>query len=435
MPNNPFTYGNPIEDPACFIGRDGPLSQILSRLHNPAFESSSVVGDRRIGKTSLLNAMAAKLKAEARSGICCVLSLDPQMLSAQATPKRFWERMLYQLSRLPLSNFLRTHVDELRQTETFDTFDLSDLFDELNDAGISVVLLLDEFERVAQNENFGPDFFYGLRSLAIHHRLALITASYAELSTISHSPEVRSSPFFNIFATIHLGVFGPEEVDEFFVRYLAGTDIRFLESERASLRAIAGTHPYYLQVAGHFLFDAYQQGLPKEQRLTYTLRRFAAEAEDTLAHTWRYATDEEKISLTVLALLSAPQEDKAAHRFNTRQLSAYYAHAAPTLARMARRGVVVEQGDDYALFSTVLGAWIRNELRAVMMEPQTYTEWVNDPANQGRLAKLRAEVADDVKENVLPKLKEQYRELVVSWLTNPATAQTAFNLLRGWLGK
>jgi hypothetical protein len=341
--------------------------------------------------------------------------------------------VLYQLSLFPLSNFLRAHVDNLRQAEAFDTFDLSDLLDELNDAGISVVLLLDEFERVAQNENFGPDFFYGLRSLAIHHRLALITASYAELSTISHSPEVRSSPFFNIFATIHLGVFEPEDVDEFFARYLAGTDIHFLESERATLNALAGTHPYYLQVAGHFLFDAYQQGLPKDRRLTYTLRRFAAEAEDTLAHTWRYSTDEEKISMTVLALLGAPHENETAQRFSTRQLSAYYAHASFTLSRLARRGVVVERDDAYALFSSVLGAWIRNELRATMAEPQTYAEWVNDPANRGRLAKLRAEVADDVKENVLPKLKEQYRELVVTWLTNPATAQTAFNLLRGWL--
>jgi hypothetical protein len=87
MPNNPFTYGNPIEDPRRFVGRESPLNAILNRLRTPAFESSSIVGDR-VGKTSLLNTLAAKLQADVETGIY-VLSLDPQMLSAQATPKRF----------------------------------------------------------------------------------------------------------------------------------------------------------------------------------------------------------------------------------------------------------------------------------------------------------------------------------------------------------
>ena len=55
MHSNPFTYGNPISDPRRFFGREREVEQIFSRLRNEEFESSSVVGDRRIGKTSLLN--------------------------------------------------------------------------------------------------------------------------------------------------------------------------------------------------------------------------------------------------------------------------------------------------------------------------------------------------------------------------------------------
>ena len=58
MTLNPFTYGNPISDPARFFGREREIEQVFSRLRNAEFESSSLVGERRIGKTSLLNYLA-----------------------------------------------------------------------------------------------------------------------------------------------------------------------------------------------------------------------------------------------------------------------------------------------------------------------------------------------------------------------------------------
>ena len=55
---NPFTYGNPISDPKRFVGRRREIEQIFMRLRNPEFESSSIVGERRGGKTSILNYIA-----------------------------------------------------------------------------------------------------------------------------------------------------------------------------------------------------------------------------------------------------------------------------------------------------------------------------------------------------------------------------------------
>jgi len=52
---NPFTYGNPISNPKRFFGRKREIEQVFSRLCNVEFESSSIVGERRIGKTSLFN--------------------------------------------------------------------------------------------------------------------------------------------------------------------------------------------------------------------------------------------------------------------------------------------------------------------------------------------------------------------------------------------
>jgi eukaryotic-like serine/threonine-protein kinase len=58
MLGNPFTYGNPISDSRRFYGRAREVEQIFGRLRNEEFESSSLVGERRIGKTSLLNYLA-----------------------------------------------------------------------------------------------------------------------------------------------------------------------------------------------------------------------------------------------------------------------------------------------------------------------------------------------------------------------------------------
>ena len=55
MANNPFTYGNPITEPKRFFGRDREIEQVFSRLRNAEFESSALAGERRVGKTSLLN--------------------------------------------------------------------------------------------------------------------------------------------------------------------------------------------------------------------------------------------------------------------------------------------------------------------------------------------------------------------------------------------
>ncbi len=58
-----------------------------------------------------------------------------------------------------------------------DLFDLEDVFETVGERGLNVVLLLDEFEYVTQNKNFGSDFFGGLRALAIHSPLSLVLAT------------------------------------------------------------------------------------------------------------------------------------------------------------------------------------------------------------------------------------------------------------------
>jgi serine/threonine-protein kinase len=55
MPTNPYLNRVAIKDPAQFFGRTREVSKIFSRIGASRPQSISVVGDRRIGKSSLLN--------------------------------------------------------------------------------------------------------------------------------------------------------------------------------------------------------------------------------------------------------------------------------------------------------------------------------------------------------------------------------------------
>ena len=161
MNANPFTFGNPIRDPARFFGRSEDLRQVVNRLRSSAHESTSVVGERRIGKTSLLKHLDTP---EVAAGLglppdeYCMVYIDFQGLT-DITPERFWGRVLRKIERSICMPELATEINQLRKQASFDLFDLEDLFETIADSGLTTVLLIDEFEYVTQNPNFGSDFF------------------------------------------------------------------------------------------------------------------------------------------------------------------------------------------------------------------------------------------------------------------------------------
>jgi Cdc6-like AAA superfamily ATPase len=193
------------------------VDQVLTRLRNTEFESSSITGDRRIGKTSLLNYLASSESRQAR-GLDPVLYtfvyVDLQMVDSATTPSRLWRRLLEQLAHESSHIAIRERLTDPSVLTALDTFALDQVFEHVDRCGQYVVFLLDEFEHVTKNPNFGPDFFYGLRSLATRHRLALVTASRWQLNELCHSEEIRSSPFFNIFANIDLSLLSEADAKE-----------------------------------------------------------------------------------------------------------------------------------------------------------------------------------------------------------------------------
>jgi len=429
MPANPFTYGNPISAPARFFGRKAEVEQVYTRLLNAEFESSSIVGERRMGKTSLLNYIAHPSTAEAH-GLApdryLFVYVDLQMVDQKTTPTRFWSRLLRRVARELKDEELEAEFKQAVGQEEIDNYTLDDLFSLSDEQDLHFVLLLDEFENVTENANFDTDFFYGLRALAIHHNLALITASRQELITLCHSDAVRASPFFNIFANVNLPAFDEEDARALIEQSLAETGVQFVSAELALMSDIAGSHPYFLQIASHFLFAAHCKGGAAQERERYLLREFREEATPSLADYWHHSDDGEKIVLSTLALLTK-QGKAGKRRFSLGKLKELYHRSELTLSRLEKRALIAAGEEGYTLFSSVFGDWIVAELTDVMADAQSYEEWLE--ANQGALQRFSRSAREEIGE-ILPQIKAGYRQFVVDWLSDPQTLVSAATLLR-----
>jgi hypothetical protein len=413
MTQNPFTFGNPIREPGRFIGRQEELRQVVNRLLSSAHESTSIVGERRIGKTSLLMHLADKSSANLLGLVpdrFCLIYIDFQGL-IDITPQRFWSRVITRMARSISNPTLRAQIEAIQKDNTYELFDLEDLCEAITEAGLCVVLLLDEFEYVTQNPNFGADFFGGLRALAIHHNLPLVTATRRELIDLCHSEEIKGSPFFNIFANIVLRLFKQMEVDELLEKYTRESGVTFGPKEHELAWRLGGGHPLFTQVAGYYLFDGIEQGLSTEGLEHWVIKQFEQQAAPHFSYLWGRCTESEKITLISTIMLCRGKQGKKEPPFMER-LVKLYPRAAMDAEHLIKRGLLREQNGDsgcYALLSSSLEGWITREMAAGPDEEASQvsvTEWFQS----GRMN------LDEPEKGLMSKVKKQYWPLMATIL-------------------
>ena len=406
MTSNPFSFGNPVSDPSRFFGREREIRQITDRLQSSAFESTSVVGERRIGKTSLLKHLANPEVAE-QMGLSpdeyVVVYVDFQGCNT-ITQVRFWGRILKRVARSLKDEELAAMAKDLVERDQIDQFDLEDLFLEIDDRGLKLVLLMDEFEYVTKNENFGLDFFAGLRALAIHYPLAVITATREALVDLCHSESIKGSPFFNIFASVILRPFNQEDSQELVEGIMGESPLQFSEEIRTAIYEMAGGHPIFLQMAGYFFFEGLQMGLQEGELTDHVERNFLEQAEPHFMYQWDHLTDHERIS--VLTLLALHHEGNGTPSMD--ELKEAYQQADYILPDLIKRGLVLEVDNGVSLFSSMFSRWLITEVSSSTDEDadeESIHEWV-----------VRTEGLDktfgDKMKKALPRFKKSYWALL-----------------------
>jgi hypothetical protein len=403
---NPFTFGNPIKDPARFIGRKAEIRQIINRLLSSAHESTSIIGERRIGKTSLLSYLA---HPEVGAGLgltsdkFCLVYVDFQGLT-DITPTRFWQRVLKKMSRSLCDESLKPSIERLSEKDDFDLFDLEDLFQTTMDKGLTIALLMDEFEYVTENPNFKSDFFGGLRALAIHSGVALLPATRRELVDLCHSEEIKGSPFFNIFANVVLRPFSRDEVNTMLYAYTRSAEAEFTSQEADFIWATAGGYPIFVQMAGHYLMEGRAQGLEDKALAQFTVSNFVQQAQSHYTYLWSHCSENEKISLMILLTLSKEKQTKKTIA-NLDNLSKLRARLPQDLTALGKRGLITETNGVFQIFSPSFSTWIQEEIIAAPGEEEsqkTADEWLNS-GGQKEVKEARA---------VLPRIKKKYWPLM-----------------------
>src|SRR6516164_9083860 len=207
---NPYLNRTAIRDDRDFFGRRREMATIFSRIEARDPQSVSIVGERRLGKSSLLRALMRRRTAfldRPDEFVFVYLDLQENMHG-------------------DVANFFRALTEEIALArkdaviaESRPTYEnVRNLVARLSRAGLTLVLLLDEFEAITLNRNFTIEFFSFLRSLPNNYPVSFIVSSARELQEICHSKEIAGSPFFNIFHKLNLVCFPPEEALQVIVR-------------------------------------------------------------------------------------------------------------------------------------------------------------------------------------------------------------------------
>ena len=197
-----------IRSVAEFYGRKRELRRIMSRIGAQTPQSVSLVGERRMGKSSLLwhlsqpDVYTASLE-DPDTYLFLFMDFQGQQHLDQAGFCRVFSQHLDEIAG-----------DRLELPSVNDLSDLEHLARAVDRNGLRLICLFDEFETVTRNAEFSAEFFGCLRSLANVYSLAYITASRRNLQRLCHNEQISESPFFNIFSEIRVGPMGDDEIHD-----------------------------------------------------------------------------------------------------------------------------------------------------------------------------------------------------------------------------
>lgn len=336
--DNPFFHRGAIRHAEDFIGREAELNQMLGLLRNG--QSVSLIGPRRIGKSSLLLHLSdSDVRRSFRLGPShsLFILLDCQEL-ADSPPEEVYELLLDGL--LDTATAAGLKLDTATQPGTYRALDRA--LQQVYQQGNSVVVLLDEFELLAANQHLTPYFFARLRGLTTKYGLAYLTASQRPLFAITAEEAVLSSPFFNIFVTMPLGLFNEGEAKELFQERLAKTTVTFTPELIEYLLDLVGYHPFFLHIAGYHAVQALINGelhLDTDTEVTdfYVLDGpIEVEADSHLGYLWQNLTPEEQ---HVLATADGPIETlrQLEQQCLLQRIDGAYHYSSDILRRFVRR--------------------------------------------------------------------------------------------------
>jgi len=295
-PRNPYLNRVMIKNAEDFFGRQQEVKRIFARLNATPPGSISIVGERKIGKSSLMNYVYMRSQRQKN------LEQPEKMVMVFLDFQQEKDMSMESFVRLLIGMAdceLRGRLDVSGCALSLDG--VKDMVQRLDAAGLRLAILLDEFEIVTTNPSFDLEFFSFLRYLANHYNVAYLTSSARDLQTLCHTREISDSPFFNIFTTMRLSVFQRAEALEL-IRTPSERVGRPLAPHAETILGMAGRFPFFLQMAcSHALeyLEEHPDGTAPD--FAEIRRRFMHEASLHYRYIWDGFDEHERSAVLRLA--------------------------------------------------------------------------------------------------------------------------------------
>lgn len=268
VPENPYSPGRKVADDAMFFGRRLEREQARAYLMDRAHVA--IVSGRGFGGSSLLHSIARALSDEKRFLVAFVEMKNPAYYTLPSLLNMIWTQWWAQVK--PGTSVLVTTLAEFVTAVR-----------KLNSAGFRPLLFLDELEQLVWRPSVFEDNLYNAwHELGHEGLLGFAVSAHAPVADLMAQAEL-SSKFHELFQQLSLGL-----LDE-----TAARDVLTVPSEAAGLSipdgavdhllAQAGPHPFFLHLAGLYIFSALSRGTYSRSAVS---EQFEAAAEPYWQEIW-----------------------------------------------------------------------------------------------------------------------------------------------------
>ena len=279
---NPYYNVASIDNPSLFFGRLNDIEVLLNALFSGPPQCYSIVGQRKIGKTSLVQHLSCATTIRefgfSPENHLFVYFDCQRHTDALKKTDSFYTKLLNRLrSTMPV------YLAEAVLVSPVDSDDASDKWEqvlkELGEQGYCVIAIFDEFEKAIIQESLIKGGFFGsLRGIAqANSNFAWLTCTRLPLHNlfkeafddygISDAKRKSESDFYNIAPSHSLGLFGIFDTLELITSPSKQHGVNFSPEDIEIISNFGGDFPYFIQRACYHSFNAYPNRITQRESL------------------------------------------------------------------------------------------------------------------------------------------------------------------------
>jgi len=256
MKENPFQYLKPVQNPEDFFGRREDIRSIYR--HILSSHSVSLIGERKIGKTSLLlHLICPQILAEYEIPSENLMFYIDILACSFEKPSDAFRKFLECISE-KITGEIRNEATSLLGKENIYFHEFEEIVARINNNDQRIVFFLDEFEKISMIKS--GDIFSKLRYLAQMYNVTFVVSTLHDLMFLFKEERFSTSPFFNIFTKHQLqgldGDTSRELIVTIFEREGFGIDSSIIDS----IVEFSGTSPFTLKLACYFYYERATKG-------------------------------------------------------------------------------------------------------------------------------------------------------------------------------